>query len=141
MEKIIKGRKYNTETAQEVCGYSNGLPFGDFDWVEETLFVKRTGEYFLCAKGGARSKYAVPDGDFMGGGSEIIPLSEAEAKSFVEENGDVETYEKYFGEVKERDVIATTIRLSEPIYKKLQEVAVRENRTKSQVIERLINQL
>ena len=137
MQKIIKGRKYNTDTAQEVCGYSNGLPWGDFDWVQETLYVKRTGEYFLHGKGGARSKYAVPDGDFMGGGSEIIPLSEKEAQSFVEENGDTETYEKCFGEVSEGET-RTTIVLSEGAKKKLQRIALEKRISISQVIERLI---
>ena len=137
MQKIIKGRKYNTDTAQEVCGYSNGLPWGDFDWVQETLYVKRTGEYFLHGKGGARSKYAVPDGDFMGGGSEIIPLSEKEAQSFVEENGDTETYEKFFGEVSEGET-RTTIVLSEGAKKKLQRIALEKRMSISQVIERLI---
>ena len=31
MQKIIRGKKYNTDTAKEVCCYSNNLPFGDFD--------------------------------------------------------------------------------------------------------------
>ena len=137
MQKIIKGRKYDTDTAQEVCGYSNGLPFGDFDWVQETLYVKRTGEYFLHGKGGARSKYAKADGDFMGGGSEIIPLSEKEAQSFVEENGDTETYERFFGEASEGDT-RTTIVLSEGAKKKLQRIAIEKRVSISQVIERLI---
>ena len=137
MQKIIKGRKYDTDTAQEVCGYSNGLPFGDFDWVQETLYVKRTGEYFLHGKGGARSKYAKADGDFMGGGSEIIPLSEKEAQSFVEENGDTETYERFFGEASEGDT-RTTIVLSEGAKKKLQSIAIEKRVSISQVIERLI---
>ena len=63
MQKIIRGKKYDTDTAKEVCCYSNNLPFGDFDWIQETLYVKRTGEYFLHGKGGARSKYAKADGD------------------------------------------------------------------------------
>lgn len=137
MQKIIKGRKYNTDTAQEVCGYSNGLPWGDFDWVQETLYVKRTGEYFLHGKGGARSKYAVPDGDFMGGGSEIIPLSEKEAQAFVEENGDTETYEKFFGEASEGET-RTTIILSETAKKKLQRLALEKRVSISQIVERLI---
>lgn len=137
MQKIIKGRKYDTDTAQEVCGYSNGLPSGDFDWVQETLYVKRTGEYFLHGKGGARSKYAVPDGDFMGGGSEIIPLSEKEAQAFVEENGDTETYEKFFGEASEGET-RTTIILSETAKKKLQRLALEKRVSISQIVERLI---
>ena len=53
MQKIIRGKKSDTDTAKEVCCYSNNLPFGDFDWIQETLYVKRTGEYFLQGKGGA----------------------------------------------------------------------------------------
>ena len=137
MLKIIRGKKYDTDTAKEVCCYSNNLPWGDFDWVQETLYVKRTGEYFLYGTGGARSKYAVPDGDFMGGGSEIIPLSEKEAKVFVEENGDTETYEKYFGEASEGET-RTTIILSETAKKKLQRLALEKRVSISQIVERLI---
>ena len=121
----------------EVCCYSIYFAFGDFDWVQETLYVKRTGEYFLHGKGGARSKYAVPDGDFMGGGSEIIPLSEKEAQAFVEENGDTETYEKFFGEASEGET-RTTIILSETAKKKLQRLALEKRVSISQIVERLI---
>ncbi len=137
MQTIIRGKKYDTDTAKEVCCYSNNLPFGDFDWIQETLYVKRTGEYFLHGKGGARSKYAKADGDFMGGGSEIIPLSEKEAQSFVEENGDTETYEKFFGEVSEGET-RTTIILSEATKKKLQQLALEKRVSISQIVEKLI---
>ena len=137
MQKIIRGKKYDTDTAKEVCCYSNNLPWGDFDWVQETLYVKRTGEYFLHGTGGARSKYAVPDGDFIGGGSEIITLSEKEAKAFVEENGDTETYEKYFGEASEGET-RTTIILSETAKKKLQRLALEKRVSISQIVEMLI---
>lgn len=91
----------------------------------------------MHGKGGARSKYAVPDGDFMGGGSEIIPLSEKEAQAFVEENGDTETYEKFFGEASEGET-RTTIILSETAKKKLQRLALEKRVSISQIVERLI---
>lgn len=47
MKKIINGKAYNTETAKELGSYWNGYPHGDFSYVCETLYVKRTGEYFL----------------------------------------------------------------------------------------------
>ena len=47
MQKIIKGRKYDTDTAQKVCSYDNGLPESDFDALCEQLYIKRTGEFFL----------------------------------------------------------------------------------------------
>ena len=136
MLKIIRGKKYDTDTAKEVCCYSNNLPFGDFDWVQETLYVKRTGEYFLHGKGGARSKYAVPDGDFMGS-SWRQSRSEKEAQAFVEENGDTETYEKYFGEASEGET-RTTIILSETTKKKLQRLALEKRVSISQIVEMLI---
>ena len=141
MEKIIKGRKYNTDTATSICTYDNGLPNGDFNYISEELFVKRTGEYFLYCIGGAKTKYAKSDGDMICAGSTIIPISDEQAKKFVENYSTSDVYEEYFGEVNESGVGVTTIRLSEPIYKKLQEVALKDNKTKSQVIADLINQI
>ena len=43
---IINGKLYNTETATYVGGYSNGLSINDFNYYDEELYRKRTGEYF-----------------------------------------------------------------------------------------------
>ena len=61
--------------------------------------------------------------------SRIVPLSEADAKAFVEEHGTPEVYEQYFGEVSEGDTYRTTITLSGTAKKKLQSLALekREN--------------
>lgn len=43
MNKVIKGKKYNTETAKEICdrtSYCNGTPSS---WT--TLYQKKTGEF------------------------------------------------------------------------------------------------
>ncbi len=104
MEKIIKGRKYNTDTATSICTYDNGLPNGDFNYISEELFVKRTGEYFLHCIGGAKTKYAKSDGDMICAGSIIIPISDEQAKKFVENYSTSDVYEEYFGEVKESGV-------------------------------------
>ena len=53
MKKIINGRKYDTETAKEIGYWSNGYPCSDFNHCEETLYLKKTGEYFLYGEGGA----------------------------------------------------------------------------------------
>ena len=48
MKKVIRGRVYDTETAQEIgstCG--GGENRTDFHYWEETLYKKKTGEYFL----------------------------------------------------------------------------------------------
>ena len=48
------------------------------------------------------SKYSVSvDCNIVSGGSEIIPLTEAEARTWAEEHLDGDEYEEIFGEVEE----------------------------------------
>lgn len=57
MKKIIDGKTYNTETAKVVSVSCNG-EYGNMSYVEETLYKKKTGEYFLYGISGANGKYA-----------------------------------------------------------------------------------
>lgn len=101
MKKIINGKMYNTETAKALCCWDNGFGCGDFQHAEETLYKKRTGEFFLFGEGGAMSKYAQPDGNGWCGGSEIEPLTEAEARKWAEKKATADEYIAIFGEVEE----------------------------------------
>ena len=102
MKKIINGLAYNTDTAKEIDSYCNELPMSDFCYLEETLYQKDNGEFFLHGNGGARTVYcnSYPDGS-VSGGEDIIPLSVDEAKEWVETHCTVEIYETLFGEVAE----------------------------------------
>lgn len=100
MKKIINGKKYDTDTAKFLLSRSNNCT--GFSYCYEELYLKKTGEFFLYGKGGAMSKYSRSCGDNTWcGGEEIVPLTEAKAKKFVEEYGDADDYEKIFGEVEE----------------------------------------
>lgn len=102
MKKIINGRMYNTETAKFIACRDNGRSCSDFSYMEEALYRKRTGEFFLYGEGGAMSKYSVSYGDnSWGGGSEIIPLTEEKAKKWLERYADADIYIELFGEVEE----------------------------------------
>ena len=80
MKKKINGRIYNTDTAKQVAWYGNNLPANDFGYIEECLYRKRNGEYFLAGEGGARTRYAADCGDgWTRGGEDIIPLTRVEA--------------------------------------------------------------
>ena len=57
-KKIINNRMYNTETAKQLGYWSNGYTPSDFYFAEETLYQKKTGEYFLVGHGGPMSSYA-----------------------------------------------------------------------------------
>ena len=102
MKKIINGKKYDTDTAREVGYDNNGLLYSDFFYIEETLYKKKTGEFFLRGRGGAATKYAeCKPGKFSGSGKAIVPLTEDEAKKWAEDHLTVEEYEGIFGEAEE----------------------------------------
>lgn len=101
MRKIINGKAYDTETAKEVGSYSY-LYRSDSHFFEETLYLKKTGEYFLYGEGGPLSRYAKREECGMwGSGWHISPFTEAEAREWAEENLTAEKYEALFGEVEE----------------------------------------
>ena len=101
MKKIINGRKYDTETAELIGYYTYSNP-SDFYYVEESLYRKKTGEFFLDGEGGAASVYAETAGsNERYGGEKIIPLTVEEAKEWAEHHLDGDKYEEVFGEVEE----------------------------------------
>lgn len=101
MKEIIDGRMYNTDTAKWLASYNNGLGATDFRVYEETLYRKKTGEYFLHGSGGAMSKYSRAVGNSWCGSEEIIPLSKNLAKKWTEDHCTADTYIEIFGEVEE----------------------------------------
>lgn len=103
MKKIINGKVYDTETATRVAGWSNDLGYRDFNWREEALYRKKTGEFFLRGAGGPRTNYAKRVGNMWGDGEEIMPLTYSEAQKWAEEHLDGNEYETIFGQVAEDD--------------------------------------
>lgn len=95
MKKIINGKVYDTDKAREL-GYDGG---GDgFSRWTETLFQKRTGEFFLHGEGGPMTKYAVSTGQNQwSGGAKIIPLTPSSARKWAEEHLEADDYEAIFG--------------------------------------------
>ena len=96
MEKIINGKRYNTDTAKNVGYWCANITDGLYR-VEETLYRKRTGEFFLLGSGGPRTKYAewTETGNLCSG-EKIIPLSEEAAREWAEESLSPEEYEAAF---------------------------------------------
>ncbi len=100
MKKIINGKKYDTDTAQLCASYSFGFPGSHNHW-EGSLYRKKTGEFFLHGRGGANSQWAKAiDQNSRSGGSGILPMTEGEARVWVERH-DNDKYEEIFGEVEE----------------------------------------
>lgn len=108
MKQIIKNRKYDTDTAVKVGRWDNDM--FSLQYIEETLYRKRTGEYFLHGEGGANTRYArITGSNSWGSGSELIPLTYESAREWAEEHLSTDAYEAEFGEVVEDESAATLI--------------------------------
>lgn len=96
MKKVINGRLYDTDTAKEI-GYRCSNITDQLEGIQETLYRKRTGEFFLHGDGGARTQYAhQTEGGGWCGGEGIVPLSYDRAREWAEEYLDADEYLKYF---------------------------------------------
>ena len=103
MRKIIKGKMYDTSTAEELAEWDNEYYGNDFNRCSETLYRKKTGEFFLYGKGGARSRYASYSGGDVSGGEQIVILTYAEAQAWAEKHLDADKYESIFGAIEDDD--------------------------------------
>lgn len=117
MKKIINRKLYDTATAAEIGRDGNGYNTSDFNCVLETLYRKRTGEYFLHGEGGARSRYASREGNMWGWGQQIIPLTYDEAQDWAEKHLTADEYAEAFGMPDEGDDSKTVITITLPAQK------------------------
>ena len=91
MNKIINGRKYNTETAVLVCE-EHCYNYGNWQSTHE-LYKKKTGEFFIY--------HRFNPNDVWTPANYIEPVSEETALKFAQEIMNGDDYEKFFGEVEE----------------------------------------
>lgn len=138
MKKIINGKKYDTETARLVGEYSNGYALSDFNHVTEELYQKRTGEYFIHGEGGAMSRYAEPyPGGGWQSGERVMPISYAEAQTWVEQYLDADAYEAEFGEVSE-DAAPQPVKISGQAYAMLKRRSAESGKTITALVDELL---
>ena len=101
MKKIVHGRKYDTDTATKIASMDNDLGRNDFRRIEETLYLKKTGEYFIFGKGGPMTRYSEYDGNVSRGSCDIVPISIEDAKKWAATYMTVDKFEAHFGKVAE----------------------------------------
>ena len=98
MKKIINNKLYDTSTAKRIGSDGYNGSTSDFGWWQESLYKKRTGEFFLHGEGGPRTRYAKSCGDNSWGyGAAIIPMSYEKAREWAEEHMEADDYAATFG--------------------------------------------
>lgn len=140
MKAIINGLLYNTATAKLLGGNGYGYP-GDFRYCYESLYIKKSGEYFLHGMGGALSRYGISTGtNEVSGNETIIPMTPTKARAWAEENLDANDFISAFGTPPESgDRITITAVISADTYEKLRSDAEKADMELSKYIERLIS--
>lgn len=137
MQRRIKTQMYDTNTARLIGEYINHI---NDETVHETLYKKRTGEYFLYIKP------EKSDNNVFSIQESIQPISYAKAKEWFKKanktdknlaTDDVYNYE--FGittKIEEREM--TTIKLSRLAKRKLERMSIKQGISQSEIIENLI---
>lgn len=97
MKKVINGKVYNTETAEELHHWRSHHNAGDFGAYDETLYRTKKGNYFLLCDGGPLSPYSRPVGNNSRGGDRVIePITRTVAIKWLEEHDGEEVIEDEF---------------------------------------------
>jgi hypothetical protein len=141
MKRIISNKVYDTTTAQELASSERGgLSTRDLHYVCETLFRKRTGEYFLFCEGGAGTQYARSiSANHWASGETIQPLLYAEAREWAETYLSAEKFESLFGEIAEdSSTTPVTLCLTKAARTALEREQSRTGKTASGIVSELI---
>lgn len=127
-----------------ICAFIHArqMPYSPYSWVdhqyeEQTLYRKQTGEFFLYEKGNAASRYAERRGpSTWTGGTQITLLKEDEAREWVSEYLDADTFLRFFEAQEEPTKI--TINLCQSAQEALERLAKEQNKSISEVVEELV---
>lgn len=141
MNKVINGKRYDTDKAERIGETANGTYPGDLDYYCETLYRKRTKEHFLHIEGGARSQVARRDISGWVGGSVIEPVSFDDAKKWAECNLDADEYEVAFGAASDEESPLYLKGVSAAAQAKLDREVSVTGKTKAQIVESLLEGL
>jgi hypothetical protein len=96
MKRVVDGKKFDTDTADLIAEWDNGFYGSDFKRCRESLYRSKKGAWFVCGSGGPMSKYARPVGNMMTGGDGLEPISELEARQWLEQKHFVSEIEAHF---------------------------------------------
>lgn len=140
MKKYINNKVYDTDTAAELASRSANYARSDFGWFSETLYRKKTGEYFLYGHGNAASPYAERvEGTMRGPGERITPMTAEEAEAWAEEHLTTDEYDAIFGEITEDETQEKiTLRLKASNADRIRREMSKTGKSAAQIVDELI---
>ena len=141
MEKIIKGKTYDTDRATCIGKFLSGDP-EDFEHYIEMLYVKESGEFFLYGEGGPLSKYAAKNESRWDSGWDISPMPYDKARKWVSKHLSQDECKNIFREIVEDESKRhIDLHLSGDVISKIEILAACRGITPSELIEELVEKI
>lgn len=133
MQKLIKGKKYNTATSQRVADWGENLT-NIFYRKYECLYVRNDGEFFLYASGGALTIYGSRGEE----GETVIPLTPEKAREWANERGCADKLEEFSHKEDANESVNINIRIGRWEKEKLDRRSEKAGMTASEYIRRIL---
>ena len=138
MKKIINNKIYNTDTARRIGARRCDDPgLSAYGFKEESLYQKKTGEFFLLGVGGPDDKYATHNRrGWTAESARIVPVQYDEAREWAEAALPPEEFGQIFGELgtEEKGTEVMTISVPASIARRIRMEAQRTGATISGTI-------
>lgn len=137
MMKIIRGKKYDTDTARLVGTWEDNpevLP-NEVGYYAKSLYVKRTGEYFIHVNTGT----VIAEGH---SGDRLDPVPAGAAKNWAKNHLAADEYEAEFGSLDDDEgSVTTSISLPKEAYGKLKRLALKSGEPVSKYLGKVIKNI
>lgn len=146
MRIIIDGRAYDTDKAV-LIGFSQKKPNNELQYIKETMYRKKNGEFFLYCEGGAESMYnSINKYGEKISGEYIIPLSFEKAQEWLHNNNiNLENFNsrsnskrKYTNSSKYKDKISVNLQFTQEVHNKLKHLQSYSRLNFSEIVSLLI---
>ena len=135
MQKVIDGKRYSTDTAKRLGSWASDQDYQGLHHEEETLYLTKTGNYFLHGCGGAASRYNKKTStNSWIGGEQIVPISEEYARKWAADHLTENEYDMIFGEVENPEDVRVSVQIPAEIAAKMNDRMDAEGCTRSSLI-------
>ena len=136
--QIINGKRYDINRATILYNWNNRKLESDPDYLSESLYRKKTGEYFLYGIGGANTRYGVWEGVTGRAGDKIMPLTPAEARLWVESHATADEYAEIFSVLEKAPMRFNSV--SPEIRQKMERIREETGKTLTEIFEEAIKE-
>lgn len=140
VKRIIDGKLYDTERSLLIAE-SRYAGASDEEAYTEGLYRNDHGVLFLAAEGGVESFYsALLQGGKPSRGSDVIPLTAAEARRWLEDHDHIKEIKQLFGKQPQagHDTLPVDLRVSPELKHRIEFAASTENKTVNEWLTLLI---